>query len=225
MSRNTKKSAMNSRVVFDLLKPLPEQDRRRVLDQMPKQKFRAEQVIYERGEKCTDAFFIFEGKVKFCTFNPEGKMAYFWHRNPGGLFGFYSAITGLPQTITAIAVEQSVVGRMSSTDFMELVLGHRALSEYMLKLVTQMLRAESNRVTHLTTMEAPLRVVSEILDIAATSGNLVINTPGRVELAARLGMTRETLARHLSVLSKKGLIAIEKDKISILDIQQLAEMM
>ena len=215
---------MNSKVIFSLLEPLPEQERRRVLDQMQMQKLKDGQVIYECGEKCTDAFFIFEGKVKFCTFGPEGKMAFFWHRNPGGLFGFYSAITGLPQTITAIAVGKSVVGRMASAQFMDLVLGHRALSEYMLKLVTNMLRAESNRITYLVTMEAHLRVVSEILDYAATSGNSVINPPGRVELAAWLGMTRETLARHLSELSKKGLIAIEKDKIRILDIQQLAEM-
>jgi CRP-like cAMP-binding protein len=176
------------------------------------------------GGECTDAFFIFEGKVKFCTFSPEGKMAYFWSRGPGELFGFYSAITGLPQTITAVSVGRSAVGCMASADFMELILGHRALSEYMLKLVTHMLRAESNRISHLVTMEAPLRVVSEILDYAAISGNLVINTPGRVELAARLGMTRETLARHLSALAKKGLIAIEKDQIHILDIQQLSEM-
>lgn len=87
-----------------------------------------------------------------------------------------------------------------------------------------MLRAESNRITHLVTMEAPLRVTSEILDYAAPSGKSVISTSGCVELAARLGMTCETLAWHLSELSKKGLITIEKDKTRILDIQKLAEM-
>jgi CRP/FNR family cyclic AMP-dependent transcriptional regulator len=215
---------MNQKVFFPLLESLSEKERTRVLDQMPIQKYNDEQVIYERGEKCTDAFFIFAGKVRFCTFNAEGKMAFFWHREPGGIFGFYSAITELPQTITAISVGQSAVGRMASADFMELILGHRALSEYMLKLVTHMLRAESNRITHLVTMEAPMRVVSEILDYAASSGNSLISMPGRVELAARLGMTRETLARHLSELSKQGLIAIEKDQIRILDIKQLSEL-
>lgn len=216
---------MKPTISFPLLQPLPEVVRQDVIAKMKMQKVNDGETIYERGENCTDAFFIFEGKVKFCAYGPEGEMAFYWRRQPGEIFGFYSAITGLPQTTTALAIGETVVGRMTGADFMALVLGHRALSEYMLKLVTHMLRAESNRIAHLITMDASLRLVAELLDHAAASGGNVITMPARVEMAARLGMTRETLARHLSNLSKKGLISLERDRILIVNTQQLADLL
>jgi CRP-like cAMP-binding protein len=213
------------KVKFPLLELLPPEGTARALKKMSLRNYAPGETIYERGEDCTDAFFVFEGRIKTCAYGPGGEMAFFFHRKPGGMFGFYSAITGKPQTSTADAVEKSVLGRMTGADFMETILGHRGASEYMLKLVTGMLRAETNRITNLIVMEAPLRVVAELLEHLADTGSAVIDIPARAELAVRLGMTRETLARHLSGLSKKGLIAIKKDKIQILQPDELSEML
>ena len=43
-------------------------------------------------------------------------------------------------------------------------------------------------------------------------------------MASRLGMTRETLTRHLSDLQKRRIIAIEIRKVKILDLNQLADL-
>jgi CRP/FNR family transcriptional regulator, cyclic AMP receptor protein len=214
---------MKANAQFPLLELLREDEKNRILKNMQMQEVSPETSIYERGDNCTDAFFIFSGKVKFCTFGLRGEMAFFWHRYPGDIFGFYSAITGQRQTTTAIAVETALLGRMSSKSFMDVVLSNPALSEYMLKLVTNMLRAESNRITQLLTMKAPQRVAAAILDYAEASGDTVIHLPARAELASRIGMTRETLARHLSVMSKQGIISLEKDKVSILDYRRLVQ--
>jgi CRP/FNR family transcriptional regulator, cyclic AMP receptor protein len=212
-------------VVFPLLELLPADEKEHALKQLTMQEYAIGATIYERGENCTDAFFVFEGQVKQCNFGPAGDMTLFFHKGPGELFGFYSAITERPQTSTSIAVENTILGRMSSRDFMAMVLDHRDLSSWMLKLVTGTLRSETSRITHLLVMDAPMRVVAAIMDYVSESESTVITIPARAELASRLGMTRETLARHLSDLAKKGLIAVDRNTIRVLDADRLADLL
>jgi len=215
---------MNKAVSFELLELLPASEKKRVLKTLKIQKYDIGETIYERGENCTDAFFVLEGKVKQCNFGPDGDATLFFYKKEGDFFGYYSAITERPQTSTTIAVEKTTIGRMNSADFMSMVLGHKELSSYMLKLVTGTLRSETDRITHLLVMDTSMRVIAAILDYIGEAGSSVINIPARTELASRLGMTRETLARHLSDISKKGLIKVDKDKIHVLDPEQLADL-
>jgi CRP/FNR family transcriptional regulator len=139
------------------------------------------------------------------------------------MVGFYSVITGQVQALRALAVEDTRAGRMSGGDFMEMVLSRRALSEYMLRRVTSTLWSEINRIRNLILLEASCRVAADLLERAAEAGH-VFEIPERIELSSRLGMTRETLARHLSDFQKRGLISMDKRKVHILDKQQLTEM-
>ena len=215
---------MNRSVIFELLELLPAGEKKRILDTLKIQKYNIDETIYVRGENCTDAFFVLEGKVKQCNFGPDGDTTIFFYKKVGEFFGYYSAITERPQTSTTTAVEKTTVGRMNSKDFMKMVLDHKELSSYMLKLVTRTLRSETNRMTHLLVMDTSSRVVAAILDYMGEAESSIINIPARTELASRLGMTRETLARHLSDLAKKGLIKMDKDKIHIVDLEQLADL-
>jgi CRP-like cAMP-binding protein len=209
-------------VKFPLFELLPESERPEAVAKLKTLKFGAGEVIYERGGDCTDAFFIFEGLIKIDSCGSRGEMAFFHHRKPGSMIGYYAAITGKIQSVTATAVQSSVVGRMPSADFMALILSRPETSEYMLKMVTGLLRSETNRIRHLIMLEAHCRVAAELLELVEETGSTVVEVPERVELAARLGMTRETLARHLSALQKQGLIDIRKQRVYILDAVQLA---
>ena len=213
-----------SGVTFPLFELLPEHERQRELSKLKIQKYCAGRVIYERGGDCTDAFFIFEGRVKIDTSRAGGETAFYHYRKPGGMIGYYAAITGKLQTVTATAAEDTVLGRLNATEFMELVLSSRELSAYMLRFVTGILRSETNRIRHLILLDAPSRVAAELLEYVAESGSHLVEIPERDALASRLGMTRETLARHLSELQRRRLIAIKKQKIHIRDLKQLSEL-
>jgi CRP-like cAMP-binding protein len=139
------------------------------------------------------------------------------------MIGYYSAITGKPQAVTATAVRASRLGRLPASEFMELLLAHPEMAHYMLQLVTEMLVSETKRIAHLITLPALPRVAAELLERAEVMG-AVVEVPERVELAARLGMTRPTLAKRLSELRRRGIIRIEGNKIHVLDAKQLAEL-
>lgn len=211
------------KATFPLLELLPKNEKARVLKNLVMEEYAAGSTVYERGEDCTDAFFVFEGRVKVCTIGPSGEMAYFWDKLPGDFFGYYSAITGKPQTVQTVAVEKTVLGRMSGPDFMDMVAGDSNLSRYMLKYITEILRRETGRVGDLLTLDASLRVAAALLEAVDERGATSVNIPSRAELASRLGMTRETLARHLSDLARQEIINIKKDQIEIVAADKLAE--
>jgi CRP-like cAMP-binding protein len=206
-----------------LLELLPEADRAAVVSRMRIQKFDAGQVVYERGAVCRDVFFIFEGRIRSEAQDLHGNMAFFQSRGPGEIIGVYSAITDEPQPVTTAAVKKSLLGRLAGPEFMAVVLGNRDVSAFMLRLLAGRLVSETRRITHLIVLDALRRVGAEILERANVSGP-VIEVPERVDLAARLGMTRQTLAKQLSTLRRRRLIRIDGNNIHILDAKQLAEL-
>lgn len=214
---------MPGNVKFPLLELLPAADRTMVISRLKIQKFDAGQVIYERGVVCREVFFIFEGKIRSEAQDVDGDMAFFHARGPGEIIGIYSAITDEPQPVTTAAVQKSQLGRLPGPEFMAMVLTNRDLSAFMLRLLASRLIAETRRITYLIVLDALRRVAAEILERARLAGP-VIEVPNRVDLAARLGMTRQTLATQLSTLRRRGLIRIEGNRVEILDAWQLAEL-
>jgi CRP/FNR family transcriptional regulator, cyclic AMP receptor protein len=210
-------------VKFPLLELLPTPKKSAVLDQLRMQKYGRGEMVYERAGDCKDVFFICDGRVRIDTHDPHGEVAYYHARGPGEMIGYYSAITGKPQAVTATAVRASRLGRLPASEFMELLLAHPEMAHYMLQLVTEMLVSETKRIAHLITLPALPRVAAELLERAEVMG-AVVEVPERVELAARLGMTRPTLAKRLSELRRRGIIRIEGNKIHVLDAKQLAEL-
>jgi len=210
-------------VTFPLFELLPEDERQRKISKLKMEKYRSGSAIFERGGDCTDTFFVFEGRIRIDTSNADGDTAFFYHRHPGQMIGWWASVTGMPHPNTATAVGDVVLGRLAAAEFMELVLGRRELSAWMLKFATSTLRAESNRIRYLTIMDAARRVAAGLLEYRTESGNTVVEVPERDELASRLGMTRETLARNLSDLQKRGLIKVSGQKIQILQLNKLIE--
>jgi CRP-like cAMP-binding protein len=212
---------MSSNVKFPILELLPEADRVAVISRLKMLKYAGGEIVYERGGPCRDVFFIFDGRIRIDTHAAQGDMAFFHSRGPGEMVGFYSAITEAPQPVTATAMEQSRLGRMAGPEFTGMILSNRAQSAFMLRLLAGMLVSETKRIAHLITLDALQRAAAEILERAVGG---IAEIPPRVELASRLGMTRETLAKQLSELRRRGLIRIEDDKIEILDAKQLADL-
>jgi CRP-like cAMP-binding protein len=139
------------------------------------------------------------------------------------MIGWWASVSGRAQPVTATAADDVVLGRLLQKEFMDLVLGRRELSEWMLRFATTSLLNEANRIRYMTILSAPKRVAAGLVEYANDSETTVIEVPERVELASRLGMTRETLSRELSKLQKQGVIAFEGEKIRILDMKQLTE--
>ena len=214
---------MSGNVKFPLLELLPEDERLLILERLKMLKYGAGEIVYERDGPCMDVFFIFEGKIRVDMQDQRGEVAFFDYRHPGCFIGWFSAITEQPQPVTATAVEKSLLGRLAGPEFMAMVLANRDVSAFMLRFMASRLISETRRITNLIVLDAVRRVAAEILERARVAGPM-IEVPERVDWAARLGMTRQTLAKQLSTLRRRGLIRIDGNKIHILDAKQLADL-
>jgi CRP/FNR family transcriptional regulator, cyclic AMP receptor protein len=209
-------------VKFELLELLPEPERLRELQKLKMLTYQPGQVFHERGEM-SDIYFLFSGKVRIGIDDAHGETAFFRYRIPGEMLGFYSVLSGKCQPLRAVAIEETRAGRMQGEDFLNLLLMNPPLSKCMMRILAELLVAETNHSGDILLLEASRRVAAELLRRATEKGN-VFEIPGRQEMASRLGMKRETLARHLSDLQKRGILVIEIRKVKIIDLKQLADL-
>jgi len=95
--------------------------------------------------------------------------------------------------------------------------------------LTQIIRASTERIIDLSTLGANNRVHGELLRQARASEQddnvaAIKPIPVHSDMASRASTTRETVARVLSDLTKKGVVKREKDSLIICDVSRLEAM-
>jgi CRP/FNR family transcriptional regulator, cyclic AMP receptor protein len=206
---------------FDLLSPWPANRQAQLLDSLPRRYFDDGAFIFDRGDPGTEVYFVLSGAVKNVSYNERGKISYFRTYRPGEFFGYYSAISEKPRTAGVTAIGPTETAVMSGKRFFSFVLDNRDIGRAFLKLVIDILRNETNRLTHLTMLSAQERVAAELVSLGLSCAGTSVPLPERIELASYLGMTRETLSRILADFSKRKLIKLSGNKVVILDQAQL----
>ena len=96
-----------------------------------------------------------------------------------------------------------------------------------LAAIAAALRQATGRIFELSTLGAHNRVYAELLRLArpAAGGRTVIRPiPAHGDIAARVSATRETVARALSDLAKKGVVARERQELVLRDPKRLKTM-
>ena len=206
---------------FPFFAPLGQDKIQDLIQNLPHFTYENEHHIFERGDQTADVYFILSGATKSVNHGPNGDIAYFRLRKAGDFFGYYSALSGEPRTATMIAVGETKLAKMSAQDFVHFITHHPALSEKMLRLIMTILREETDRITHMITLTAQQLIAAELAAQSIIQQSNIFEIPTRADLAAKLGLTRETVSRNLTALSKSGLIEINRDQVQILDLDRL----
>ena len=196
-------------VNFEFFNILTKQQKETIVKDIEVKNFPDKHIFYNTGEDNTDAFFIFSGATKAYSMSSDGNTSYNWARKAGDMFGFYSAITGKEQTATMVAIGDVTVGVLKREDFISYIMNNSKLSRYMLELVTNILRLETIRISFLSIMDTKTRVALALVYRDNRKDSIMLDNPSREEFASWLGMSRETLSRHISDLNKKGLISFD----------------
>lgn len=68
------------------------------------------------------------------------------------------------------------------------------------------------------------RLATYLIDLYKVQGDMLVTLPmKKKELAAFLGTTPETLSRKFKLLSEQGMILLDKNRIQLLDVENLEE--
>jgi len=173
----------------------------------------------------TDVFFILCGLVQVRNYSPNGRECIYSEIPAGGIFGEFSAIDGKPRSASVTAIDETLVGRMSSAHFLSLLRSDFSIALDVLKLLTAKSRALTDRLLERSSLNMRARLRAELVRLARdgrrNSSSVTIQpAPTHYELAARVGSHREAVTKELNQLEALGHIRVRRREIVILDVDK-----
>ncbi|MEM9062481.1 MAG: Crp/Fnr family transcriptional regulator [Pseudomonadota bacterium] len=202
--------------------------RSRLLDRMKESTHKRDEVVISQNDESLDIFFVLDGHARATGLSEEGKLVAYREIPEGAIFGELSAIDGRPRSANVVAVGPLKVGRITQSDFRDLVDTDSAVRWALLDYLTAQHRAMTDRIFEFSTMLVRDRLIAELLRLAeaagATEGRIELHpAPTHFDLAARISTHREAVSREMSKFSRAKLVTKQLKTLIIHDVEALRE--
>jgi len=188
------------------------------------------QRLFNQGDEIRRFFYVEKGRMKLYRLSPEGDEKVIDLVGPKQTFAeavvFMERAAGYP--VNADALEATQLIGFDAATFLGLL---RQSNESCLRLMGAMsrrLRMHVNEIDRLALQNATSRFIGYILNSAYEEGaqgrRIELDVPKNV-LASRLSIQPETFSRILSRLSGAGLIQVDRQAITLLDVDGLRDLL
>ncbi len=190
----------------------------------------AGQTVMTAQDKTDSVFFVVKGRVAVKSFSSDGKEVTYNEIRDGGLFGEFSAIDGQPRSAFVQTIEKSVIASLIGKQFRDLVSSVPGVGLRMAEHLIAKNRQLTERIYEFSTMSVKHRICAELIRLAEFSApgqnSVAINpAPSHYELSTRLSTHREAVSREMSVLSAAGIVETGRQKLNILDVARLRNLL
>ncbi|HEX6790811.1 MAG TPA: Crp/Fnr family transcriptional regulator [Candidatus Krumholzibacteria bacterium] len=189
------------------------------------QTYRRRELVYASRRELPGVLILLEGRVKITRADPRtGRELILFIVGPGEVFGM--PVTGSQEPTSAVALDQSTVGRMRSADFERLAQSP--------DFAVEMARITSERLAHVTTRldemvfrDVPARLARSLLRLATDfpgdqgGGARIDVRLTQQDLADLIGSTRESASLAVNNFKRLGLIDVRQRMIFIRDTERL----
>jgi CRP-like cAMP-binding protein len=194
-----------------ILASVPEAARRDLERRCAWRDYRADEQIISKDSDSRDVYFVAAGVVRVVNYSYTGREVSYDDIRAGGFFGELSAIDGKPRSATVVALKKSLIATVTPETFQRVIRENPDFAFSVVQRLAEIIRGANERIMDLSSLGAYSRVYAEILRLARqhadkkSNNALITPVPVHSDLAARCGTTRETVARALSDLGKKGI--------------------
>lgn len=181
------------------------------------------QLVYEEGHKSLGVFCIREGKIKVFKNSQEGKEHITRVVVPGELLGLKALLGGNDHSVSASALEDSIVCFISKMDFFQLMIKYPEFTRSLILMLSKLLEEAELRMISLAYKPVRERLAETLLFLFDSFYPNPDNTVReylnltRTDLANIIGTAVETVIRLLSEFKDERFIAIKGRKIYLLD--------
>lgn len=190
-------------------------------------RFGEDEVIIDREQDSREVYLVVSGVVRVVDYSLQGREISFAEIGAGGCFGELAALDGQPRSAHVVAIEETRTASLPATAFVDILRSHPAAALALLQYLASVIRQSTGRIMDLSTMGAHNRIYAELLrEAKPAGGNRAAWSPLPVhaDLAARVSTTRETVARALGDLARKGIVARDGDSLVVNDVARLKAM-
>jgi CRP/FNR family transcriptional regulator, cyclic AMP receptor protein len=187
------------------------------------------QWIIDYQDTSNDVFFIVSGTARVKLQSVSGREVLLRELRTGGYFGELAAIDGQPRSSGIVAITDVTTARMPASVFRAAVHAHPDVCDQLLSRLAGEIRTLANRVNEFTTLDARYRIYAELLRLArpaaGESKRAVISPPPvHAEIAGRVSIRREAVARELKALERIGLVERRVGALVLTDPERLREL-
>lgn len=188
----------------------------------------SEQIIDQHSDS-RDIFFVAEGRVRVVNYSLSGREITFDDLEPGSHFGELAAIDGLPRSASVMSLTEARIASLPAEQFQNVILEHPNIALKLMKHLAHLVRTSTSRIMELSTLGANNRIHADLLRMArkVTTDDLTASIspiPVHSDVASRVSTTRETVARVMNDLARKGIVERQKELLLVKDLERLEDM-
>jgi CRP-like cAMP-binding protein len=213
---------------IDLLEDLGDEELTALEQACRYRRFAAQEQVIDRESHTNDVFFVVRGRVRVVNYSLLGREITFDELGEGSYFGELSALDGKPRSASVMAIEDALIVAAPGRLFMRVLEKHPKMALSVMKRLAGIVRTADDRIMDLSTLAAHNRVHAELLRQARnhmTNRNAAQIEPSPVHgnLASRVSTTRETVARVLNDLARKGIVERTRNALLIHNVDRLRD--
>ena len=189
-------------------------------------KYRSNEIVYSANDPPSGMYGLLSGGVRLSQYTPGGKHILFSTFSPGVWFGPISEFDGLPRPHNAVTVGPTRLLHLPSAAFREIVSRDWRYCFAMARCVVVLFRRTLDVLSELRALPYPARVAQTLL--AMSDHEVVVGSAEpdprvtQEDLAAMVGVTRQTISRLLTEWEAEGLVQRRYGRVRLLDYPGLA---
>lgn len=192
-------------------------------------RFAPHEQIVDKDSAASDVHFIARGRARVVIYSVSGREITFADLEEGDYFGELSAIDGKPRSASVMAVEECVIVALPRRLFLRILAEHPQAGLRVLQRLASIIRGANERIMDLSTLGAQSRVQAELLRRAQShqvfrNVAVIEPIPMHSDIASRVSTTRETVARVLNTLARKGIVERTRTSLLIRNVHLLHRM-
>ena len=187
----------------------------------------AGQYLFKRGDPPCGVYAVLEGTVRISAVSAQGKEAVLSLVETPYWFGEICLFDNLPRTHDALATGACRLLQVPQSAMLGILERHPLFWREMALLMSHKLRLSLINIEQISLMPASERLAHRLLMIAQGYGEVeqarrVLQLP-QEDLAAMLGLSRQTINSLLKALEQQGIIGLSYGAIEVLDLQRLRQ--
>jgi CRP-like cAMP-binding protein len=186
-------------------------------------------ILFRKGERARGVYLLVKGRVEVFRSTADGREQVLHTEVPVQSVAELPVFDGGEYPASARTAEDSDLYFLSRDDFQRLYKQHPEISDALIKNLGRRLRGLVRVVEKISLKSVPERVAKTLIELAEISGALREGGVFRLartqsELAQELATSRESVARALGELRRRGIISTDGRRVTILSSKGLEDL-
>jgi CRP/FNR family transcriptional regulator len=201
-----------------LFADLSDAERDRIATACRRRAYRKGTNLFYEGDHGGQLYIVLCGGVKIFSESPEtGQETILALLRPGEVFGEMALLTGEPRSASAVTTENTELLLLDQASFHAILRDSFELTTQLLRNLASRLRQSNENLLDITSNTSLSRVAKLVLAQADPASGRLCPPLSQEEIASRIGVRRETVARNLAKLEASRCLKRNRGHILITD--------